>query len=71
MRMEKRKQTYSKAILETEETALVERLVVETQGTEELKKGRFPAERMGRPLKSTENTGGCLESVWKNEFGIC
>lgn len=33
MRTEKRKQTYSKAILETEETGLVDRLVVETKKT--------------------------------------
>lgn len=34
---------------------------------------RFPAERMGRPLKKRENRGRgvCLESVWKTEFGNC
>lgn len=33
MRMEKRRQRYSKAILETEETTLVNRFAVETKGT--------------------------------------
>lgn len=33
MRMEKRKQTYSKAILEIEETAFVDRFIAQTKGT--------------------------------------
>lgn len=52
MRTEKRKKAYSKAILEIEETALVDRFIVQTKGTYGLKMNvRVPAERMERPLK--------------------
>ena len=58
MRMEKRKQMYSKAILETEEVALIDRFIEEKKRTGELEMNvRFPAERMERPLKKTEEKG--------------
>ena len=63
---EERKQTYSKAILEIEETALVDRFLVETKGTEGLKMNvRFPAERVGRPLKKQGTREG------KGLFRVC
>lgn len=52
MRIEKRKQTYLKAILEIEEVALVDSFIEKRKRTGELEMNvRFPAERMERPSK--------------------